>query len=235
MTGRGWTTTVVAGVLLLALAGCTEEQIADVQGAASELEGAAGRVADAASEIEGAIEDLEQGGGGQQADEGEQTPVETQAPAEPVADEGGLPVWLWVLLAALVLLLIIALATALHRRRQASEYRRRLGDDALRETDWLIDAASEQPSTVDAAPRARDVRVHTDRLTDALRRLEPESSRRVAEAIAGLHDAATALAQTTIARLDDVAAGRPPAQDPAFEDLIERTVNTRNAFEDATR
>lgn len=237
MTGRVWMVAVLMGVMLLTLAGCTEEQRAQVEGAASEVEGAAGQVGGVASEIEGAIEDLEQqaGGGAGQQTEDEPVEVVTEAPAEPVADEGGLPVWLWVLLAVLVVLLIVALAAALRRRSQATEVRRRLRDDALRETDWLIDAASEQPSSVDAAPRARDVRVHTDRLTEALRRLEPASARRVSEAITELHDAATELAQTTIARLDQVAAGRPPGQDPVLDDLIQRTVNARNLFEDAAR
>lgn len=236
---------MLAGVAVLALTGCTDGEVPDAGGAISELEGAAGEIGGeiggAASEIGGAIDDIgEQGGDGggqqaEQADEGEaqqadQAAGATEIPAAPTGDEDGAPAWLLPLLAALALLLIIALVAALRRRGQAAEARRQLRDEALLETDWLIDAASEQPSSVDAAPRARDVRVHADRLADALRRLAPRSDQRASEAIGALHDAATDLARTTIARLDDVAAGRPPRDDLVLEDLIQRTINARRLF-----
>jgi hypothetical protein len=225
---------VLAGVAVLALTGC-DGQVPDAGGAISELEGAAGQIG---SEIGGAIDDIGQqadDGEGQEADQADEdvpAAAPTETPAAPTADDDGTPAWLLPLLAVLVLLLIVALVAALRRRRQAAEARRRLRDEALLETDWLIDAASEQPSSVDAAPRARDVRVHADRLADALRRLAPRSDQRTSEAIRALHDAAADLARTTIARLDDVAAGRPPRDDLVVEDLIQRTINARRLFED---
>jgi hypothetical protein len=240
MTRRVRVLSVALGVMLLMLVGCTEDEIAEAEGTLTELEGAAGQIEGAVSEIERELdvlgrqtEDTEDGQGGAGAGS-------TPAPAETVApagddDSDGLPLWLLVLLAVLVLLLVIALFAALRGRSRAAERRRRLRDQALLETDWLIEAASERPSQVDAAARARDVRVHTDRLIDALRRLEQMSDRRVSEAIAELYAAATALAQTTIARLDDAAAGRPPGDDVGVEEGIQRVMTARNMFDDTVR
>lgn len=178
-------------------------------------------------EAEDAIEQIE--------DELAQNNNQPDQPVEPAEETPDWPlIALIAAIAIAVILLIGVIISALRRRGDASDMQQRLRDEALLETDWLIEAASERPSHVDAAPRARDIRVRVDRLSDATRRLEGMSGRRTAEASADLRADASALARSMIARLDDVAAGRSESNDLGLDDLVERTHLARDRFISAT-
>lgn len=193
----------------------------------------AGRIGDAAAEVGDQIgqadEQQPESGGDEQPEpeepqepEPEEPAPEQSAPEAPATDETGASAWPLALLALAVILLIGLLAASRSRSRAAGDRRQRLLDDALFDVDWLIDTASEQPSQLDAAPRARDVRVRTDRMSDALRRLEEASRQRTAEAAQEVRVASQQLAQAVIARLDDVAAGRTPTSGLDVDALVER-------------
>lgn len=236
MRRRAWMIVAMTGIVLLLATGCSDGQL-DPEGALSELGDAGGQLQGAASEVRGAVDDIEQeiaGAARQTEGGGDAQPAEVATDEPAVADDSGFP-WLLLALAAVVLLVILALVAAMRRRGESSAQRDALRDEVLRETDWLLDTTGEPPVQVDAAPRARDIRVHTDRLVDALRTLEAQADRRVAEAATRLHDDATALAQFMIARLDDVAAGRPPSVQGDIGTHVDRTVEARNLFEDVAR
>jgi hypothetical protein len=235
MGRRAWTTGAMVGIVLLVVVGCSDGQI-DAGGTLSELEGAGGQLQGAASEVRGAVDEIGQeiANAGQSTEGGGDAQPTEAVTEEPAAADGEFP-WVPVVLTALVLLAVVALFAILRRRDDASAQRGALRDEALRETDWLLDATSEPPMQVDAAPRARDIRVHTDRLVDALRGLQAQADQRVAEAAFRLHDAATALAGFMIARLDDVAAGRPPSVEGDIGPYVDGTVEARNILEDVAR
>lgn len=226
--------------MTVAVSACTEADRARVGAAASDVGAAAGEVGDAAGqlgdELGGGQEEQAPDSGGDAS--GAEEPAEPDAaqPADTAGqdDQGGLPLWLLALLAVAALLLILGIIAAARRRGEATQRRRRLREEVLLDTDWLIGAASERPSTVDAAPRARDVRVRTDRLSDALRRLEAQSDRRVAEAVVELRMSAGELARVTIARLDDVAAARAPSTDLGIDEVLQRTQIARDWFADVS-
>jgi hypothetical protein len=223
--------TVLAGVLALTATACGEDGL-QVGDAASEIaEGARDAGAQVESQLGGQEGQEAEAGGDAAAPPEEPQPEESQAPDAGDASSSLLPL---LLLALVVILLLAAVAAWLGRRGRAADSRQRLRDEALLETDWLIDVASEQPSLSDAAARARDIRVRVDRLTDGLRRLEGMAGRRTVEAATALRGEATALAQSVIARLDDVATGRRTVNDLDVDTLIERTRFARDRFIDAS-
>lgn len=248
---------VVTAVLTVLLAGCSEADVGELGRAASELEGG---LEDAAAQAEAELEELGDqvgdsavAGGGDPAEPAPEEPAEPapEEPAEPEPepepapepdtgdealtaedDGGGIPLWVLALIVVLAALVIAGIVAASSRRREQADRRRRLVDGALLDADWLAEAASEEPSHVDAAPRARDIRVRTDRMADALHRLEQQSDRRLADAAAELRTESIALARSTIARLDDVAAGRQPSHDLDVDMLVQRVRFARDQFAD---
>lgn len=224
--------TVLAGLLLLTATACGEDGL-QVGDAASEI---ADQARDAGAQVQdelaGQDEQQPESGGDEAAAQPEE-PQPTESQASEVGDSASSALPL-LLLAIIVLLLLAVVFAWLRRRGRAADSQQRLRDEALLETDWLIDAASEQPSFSDAASRARDIRVRVDRLTDGLRRLEGMAGRRTVEAATALRGEATALAQSVIARFDDVATGRRTVDDRDVDTLIERTRLARDRFIDVS-
>lgn len=201
-------------------------------------EGDRGPISDVVSDAGGAVEDLEEAAEGA-ADELEEQLNGDESAAEPDAtaptsqetDDTDLTPWIVGLLVLLVILLMVWLISASNRRSRAAAGRRRQIDEVLLDADWLIDTASEPPSSVDAAGRARDIRMRGDRLVDSLRRVERESSSRVAQAAADLRNESVALAHAAIARLD--AASREqysPDLDRDLEMVLQRAASARDRF-----
>lgn len=218
----------LVGAVMVTATACTEEDRQSLGGAASEIAGQVGEAAGQVGEELNAGEEQAESGG-----EAEQPPPEEPAPEpEPedttTASDTLASLWPLLLLALIVIIVVALLVSVMRRRGQTSEQQRRLLDEALLDTDWLVYTASEQPSSVDAAARARDIRVRTDRATDALRRLETMAGRRTAEAADELRLELTALSRSLIARLDDVAAGRQPTSDLDIGTLVERTQLARD-------
>lgn len=233
---RALVTALLVAVIVMTATACGEEGLDGVGGSASEV---AGRVEDAAAEVGDRLsqagEQQAASGGDEQPEpdqpqepEPEEAAAEEPAPEEPATDETSASLWPLALLALLALLLIALLVASRRRNRAAGDRQQRLLDDALLDVDWLIDTASEQPSQLDAAPRARDVRVRTDRMSDALRRLEEASRQRVADAAQEVRVASQDLAQAVIVRLDDVAAGRSPTAGLDADALAERVRSARD-------
>lgn len=163
-------------------------------------------------------------------------PAETTAVAtdEPTGEPTELPVEEgvveddpnWPLLLALggILLLLVWAFVAVWRRRQALLARRaRLRDAALADVDWLLGAAREQPSSIDAAARARDVRLRQDRLNDTVTQLRAGASAQLVALTTAVSTSSRHLADALVARLDDVAARRAArGADLGVPELAER-------------
>lgn len=226
----------LVGAVLLTATACTEEDRQSLDGAASEI---AGQIGGAAGQVEEELnagdQQPESGGEAEQPPPDEPAPEPEPAPEDTTeASDTLASLWPLLLLALIVIIVVALLVSVMRRRGRTSEQQRRLLDEALLDADWLVDTASEQPSSVDAAARARDVRVRTDRASDALRRLATMTGRRTAEAADELRLELAALSRSVIARLDDVAAGHQSSSELDIDALIERTRLARDRLIDVS-
>lgn len=227
-------TVATVGLLALSvvLSGCdegTRQEIADAVSSAAENVGEGGTGGEAAPTEEAPEPEPEPEPTATEAPEPEPEPTPAPTEAE-AADDDGIPLWVW--LAALVVLglLVFAITSAATRRREASARRDRLRDAALAETDWLLGTARERPAGIDAASRARDVRLRLDRLTDTLQQLRAGARDSVVMAVDDLQTSARQLADALVARFDDASAQREVSAGLGVEELAMRVRSSRDAL-----
>ncbi len=237
---RRWTTrpataaTIGLLAVSLVLSGCdedTRQDIADAVSSAAENVGEGGTATD--GEVAAPTEEPEPEPEPTATEAPEPEPTEEPTPApteEEAADEDGIPLWLWLVALVLLGLLLLAIMGAASRRREASARRDRLRDAALAETDWLLGTARERPAGIDAASRARDVRLRLDRLTDTLQQLRAGARDSVVMAIDDLQTSARQLADALVARFDDASAQREASAGLGVDELAMRVRSSRDAL-----
>ena len=229
--GWGWRLAVVVVALLVA-AGCEEGALDDLQSRVDEaVDDAGSQIGEAVEEAQSDLADVdlsvptELPTTDEEAVAPEPSPEPSVSATPEPTDAGevaGLPWWAWVLALLALVGLAMAAARARSRRLARAVRRRELRDAVLTDLDWLLQVAQDRPVAVDAAPRARDVRVRADRLQERLTAMAAATAEKRRSVVSGLHEPVRELANGIIERLDAVAAGRTPTESQDLWGRIER-------------
>lgn len=160
--------------------------------------------------------------------EPEPTPEAEAATALEPGEDGRSGRWFAIVAAGVALGAFVAAVTAITRSRKRRAEQVQLLDQALIDADWLLDVSADPPSGSDGSVRVYEIRSRSDRVHDALGRLDSISDTPLRGAALELRDAMSELAAAVIGRIG--VPGSAPSLDLRVGELRERVRTMRRGL-----